>query len=288
VRLLPSIDALPAGLRFVAVLGMFDGVHVGHQLMLSTTVRAAGEAGAEPILITFDPHPEQVLRGSAPPLLCDPEERLAHFAAAGIAITAVQRFDREFSSQSPEVFLRRLAHGRVMVGLVMTPETAFGRDRTGTAAVVEQLSPVIGFRVIRLEQATAGGHPISSSRIRQLLAAGSLAEVSQLLGRDYAVVGRVAGAVEPTVPGRQAVAIELDRDVVVPPPGAYAARLSWGGTDPLHARHAADGMARLVTAPSAMQPRLEVEAGTDVPGDGRLRVAFARPLARAEEIPAAS
>ena len=227
--LLHSMDALRPGLRFVVVLGMFDGLHLGHQRILSITVRNARAEGAEAVLLTFDPHPEAVLRGSRPPLLCDPAERLARFEQAGIGTTVVHPFDRQFASQSAEEFLRRLSMGRDLAGLVITPETAFGRDRSGTTAVIEQLAPTIGYRVIHLPQQHSRGAPISSSRLREQLAAGALDEVRRMLGRSYAVVGELAegerslaGAVVDRI--HQTVWLVLRAELALPPEGAYAVR----------------------------------------------------------------
>ena len=83
MELLTDVDELPAGLRFVIAVGMFDGVHRGHSRMLRTEVEAAARLAAPPVALTFDPHPEAVLRGAPPPLLCDPAEKVALLAAAG-------------------------------------------------------------------------------------------------------------------------------------------------------------------------------------------------------------
>ena len=141
MQLLTDVDQLPAGLRFVIAVGMFDGVHRGHSRMLKTEVAAAERLAATPVALTFDPHPDAVLRGTSPPLLCDPTEKVALLAAAGAHYVVVQPFDRRFADQSAESFLRRLAGGRSLAGVVMTEETAFGRDRAGTLAAVEKLAP---------------------------------------------------------------------------------------------------------------------------------------------------
>ena len=142
---LADVNELPRGLSFAFALGVFDGVHRGHRRVLHETVAAAARARAVPVVMTFDPHPDEVLRGSAPPLLCDPQEKLAHLARAGIGLTIVQRFDRQFAAQAPDLFLRRLARDRDLRALVMTAETAFGRDRAGTLATAEQMSRTLGF-----------------------------------------------------------------------------------------------------------------------------------------------
>src|SRR6188768_1906176 len=103
-------------------IGMFDGVHRGHQRLLGALTRAATRSDAQPVVVTFDPHPAEVLRGSAPPLLADPAEKLARLESLGIGTTVVQHFDREFAAQPPDEFLARLCHGRDLTAIVMTAE----------------------------------------------------------------------------------------------------------------------------------------------------------------------
>ena len=136
MRQLSDIDQLPAGLRFVVAVGMFDGVHRGHAAMIRSEASAANRLNAKAVVVTFDPHPETVLRGSTPLLLCDPVEKAALLAAAGADYVVVQPFDQAFAGQPAASFLNRLASGRALVGIVMTPETAFGRDRDGTLATI--------------------------------------------------------------------------------------------------------------------------------------------------------
>ena len=101
---------------------MFDGVHRGHRRVIAALRRAAARYDAEPVVLTFDPHPAQLLRGSAPPLLCDTSERLALLAAEGVHTVVVQRFDHAFAEQPPEAFLERLCRGRHLQALIMTAE----------------------------------------------------------------------------------------------------------------------------------------------------------------------
>ena len=279
MQLLESVDDLPTAVRFVLGVGVFDGVHRGHARMLRTAVVAARRLAAQPIVVTFEPHPELVLRGQQPPLLCDPVEKLARFAAAGIAVTVVQRFDRAFADQAADDFLRRLAHGRSLAGVVMTDETAFGRDRAGTLAAVEALTPQLGFEVLHVPQLFVGGRRISSGRIRELLVDGSIGEVKRLMGRDYAVVGEVVrGDGRGRDLGFPTANLLFQRPVALPRDGIYAVRVSWGGTDPLAAASRAAGVASLGVRPTfgAGERVLEVNL-FDFDGDlyaERLRVEF--------------
>jgi riboflavin kinase / FMN adenylyltransferase len=281
MQLLDHVDALPRGLRYVLVVGMFDGVHRGHQGVLLSTVRAAAAEAASAVVLTFDPHPGVVLRGSAPALLCDPAEKLARLAQAGVALTVVCPFDARFADQSPDEFLRRLAGDRDLRGVVMSAETAFGRDRAGTTAAVEALAGELGFRVFRAAEQLLGGERISSSRIRRALAHGRLSEVRRLMGRDYAVIGTVVhGDARGRELGYPTANLAFDEPVALPPDGIYAARVSWGGEDPLQPIHRALGVCSLGVRPTfgVSERTLEVHL-FDFDGDlygRRLRMEFVR------------
>ncbi len=281
MQVLDHVDALPRGLRFVLVVGMFDGVHRGHQGVLSTTVRAAEAAGATAVALTFDPHPAAVLRGAAPALLCHPAEKLERLDRAGIGIAVVCPFDARFADQSPEQFLLRLAEDRELSGIVMSSETAFGRDRAGTIAAVEALAPRLGFSVVRAPELALAGGRVSSSRIRDELGAGRLSTVRRLLGRDYAVAGTVVhGDARGRELGYPTANLAFDEPVALPPDGIYAARVSWGGDELLAPVHWALGVASLGVRPTfGLSSRtLEVHL-FDFAGDlydRRLRMEFVR------------
>lgn len=251
MRVLRSIDELPADLRFALTIGMFDGVHRGHQRAIGTLVRVARRAKAEAVVLTFDPHPAQVLRGSAPPLLCAPEERLARLAELGVDTTVVQPFDAAFADQPPDAFLERICAKRRLVALVMTGESAFGRDRAGILDRIRQLAKEMKFRAVEVARLTSDGGTVSSTRLRGQLAAGRLGDVRRLLGRRYAVSGRVvAGEGRGRTLGYPTANLAFDAPVALPPDGVYAVRVGWGGKDPLRPARTADGVASLGVRPT--------------------------------------
>lgn len=246
-----GVDALPRGLRFVATLGVFDGVHRGHRAVLGATVRAAAKLRAESVAITFDPHPEQVLRGSSPPLACDGAERLERITATGIGHIVVQPFDRAFSEQRAEEFVDRLRRGRDLAGLVMSAESAFGHDREGTAATLRRLAADEGWALIEVPTLERAGGRVSSGRIRTLIEAGRLSQAAALLGRPYAVIGRVVhGDARGRTLGFPTANLDFPADVALPPNGIYAVRVSWEGESVLAPRHRADGVASLGVRPT--------------------------------------
>ena len=284
MKRLESIDDLPDGLRFVLAIGMFDGVHRGHRRVIAALRRAAARYDAKPVVLTFDPHPAQLLRGSAPPLLCDTPERLALLGREGVHTVVVQRFDHAFSEQPPDAFLERLCRGRHLRALIMTAESAFGRDRAGGLAAVRRLAPQLGFAVIEVSRLASEGLTVSSTGLRNLLSEGRLAAVRRLLGRDYAVVGRVVrGDGRGRDLGFPTANLAFDAPVALPPDGIYAVHVGWGGRDLLDAQHRADGVASLGVRPTFADDGariLEVNL-FDVEADlysKRLRVEFVRRL----------
>lgn len=216
VHVIADIDHLRPGLRFVATVGVFDGVHLGHVHVLERLRDLATELDAAPVAITFDPHPQAVITGRVPDLICDSEEKLARMTDAGAAVIVVQRFDEAFRAQTAEEFLDRLARGRDLAGLVMSAESAFGRDRQGTVDTVRRLAARDHFRLVEVDTLEVDGAPVSSSRIRAAVAAGDLAAAERLLGRPYTIIGDVT---DTDVHGWRA--LRPAEPFVLPPTGRY-------------------------------------------------------------------
>lgn len=188
------IDALQSAHgRLFVVLGVFDGLHRGHLYMLGELVRAARTRDARPAVITFDHHPDEILAGSAPPLLCDPEERLERLAGAGVALTVVDHFDLKTRMTPYDTYVRTIADRIGLAGFLMTPESAFGFERRGTPDTVAELGRSIGYDVVVVPTLELAGRPVRSADIRAAIAAGDLAAAAALLGRPYAVVGSGSG-----------------------------------------------------------------------------------------------
>jgi riboflavin kinase/FMN adenylyltransferase len=283
MEIVRGVDELPGGLRFVLAIGMFDGVHRGHQRVLRRLVATARRRNARSVLLTFEPHPAQVLRGETPLVLCSEPERRARLAALGVDLLVIQRFDREFADQPPADFLRRLSVGRHLVAIVMTPDSAFGRDRAGVLPAVRRLGRELGFDIAEVTSLAGEGAMISSTRLRTLIVEGRLAEARRLLGRSYAVVGRVVlGDRRGRELGYPTANLELDEPMTLPPDGIYAARVSWDGAHPLAPARIADGVVSLGVRPTfgGGGRVLEVhifDTSEDLYGQ-RLRVEFVRRL----------
>jgi riboflavin kinase/FMN adenylyltransferase len=171
-------------------LGVFDGVHRGHQSVLSATREAAAARGARPVALVFDPPPIEVIRPDRTlDRLAPLEENLARIADAGVHPVAMA-FDSTLRELPAEAFLDRLAPGIQPVAVVMTPDSAFGKDRAGTPERLTELGPERGFEIVVIDPELDDG-PISSSRVRQALAGGDVETATRLLGRWPAVTGTV-------------------------------------------------------------------------------------------------
>lgn len=177
----------------VLTLGVFDGLHLGHQTIMKTIVKRAKATDSVPTVITFDPHPRAVLHPeNAPPLLQTLDQRLANFEVLGIEQAIVIRFDTEFADQNAEEFLRDIVHERLQAREVYLGKGfAFGKNRGGNIELLKEMSERLGFFADEVEEITLRGQRISSSKIRQLLAEGKVNLARRMLGRPYGVEGQI-------------------------------------------------------------------------------------------------
>jgi riboflavin kinase/FMN adenylyltransferase len=220
MEVISGIEALrpELGPAFV-VVGVFDGLHLGHLFLLRHLVAEAATRDARPTVITFDHHPDEVLTGHAPPLLLDPAERLERLADAGVAVTVVQPFDAALRETPYDAFVERIRARVELCGFLMTPDAAFGYQRQGTPEALALLGQRDGFDVVVVEPFTLDGRPVRSSEIRSAIAAGGLAEAAALLGRPVTLTG----AVEHDGPNGRLLAFDLP--IALPPDGDYACRV---------------------------------------------------------------
>jgi riboflavin kinase/FMN adenylyltransferase len=185
-------DPKPAVRDTVLAIGSFDGVHRGHRALLERVVREARELGFTPAVLTFEPLPRELLfPDRAPPRLSTLSAKLHAFAEAGVEIAYICRFNRAFAAQSPEAFALRLRqlHGarRVLVGR----DFRFGAKRAGDVPLLVAEGRRLGFEVETLATVEDGADRVSSTRVREALSSGDLDLAARLLGRPYAILGRV-------------------------------------------------------------------------------------------------
>ncbi|NNE65059.1 MAG: bifunctional riboflavin kinase/FAD synthetase [Pyrinomonadaceae bacterium] len=177
----------------VLTLGVFDGLHLGHQEIMKKVAERATEIDAVPTAITFDPHPRAVLHPeNAPPLLQTLDQRLANFEVLGIRQAIVIRFDKEFAAQDAEEFLSEIIHERLEAKEVYLGHGfAFGKNRAGNIDLLRSKSKKLGFHADEVGEVRLRGKRISSSRIRELLRDGKVNLARRMLGRPYGIEGAI-------------------------------------------------------------------------------------------------
>ncbi len=227
----PSDLGRPASGVCVA-MGMFDGVHLGHQHVLRQAVLDARALGATPVAVTFDPHPLAIVHPEhAPRLLQSPAQRLRALAGLGLDAALVLRFDRDLAAIDGPGFIHRLADGFGRIRSVTVGQGFhFGRNRTGNVPLLRALGRSLGFATHAVAPIHIGLERVSSTRVRSSLREGRLGMVAELLGRPYALGGMVvAGRRLGRALGFPTANIDVS-SLELPPWGAYAARAILQGT----------------------------------------------------------
>lgn len=225
------LPRLPNGTT--VTVGSFDGVHLGHQAVLQEIDRRARAAGRASVLVTFDPHPLEVVNpDAAPPLLTTGPERLEILAQSPLDYVLILRFDRQLAGLPPESFVRDILLERCAVReLVIGHDHGFGRGRSGDVETLRRLGAREGFEVDVVDPVDFGGQHVSSSRIRRAVAGGDLLTARAMLGRPYGVVGRVGkGERRGRLLGIPTINLtELSPRKLLPPDGVYAVAVEWRG-----------------------------------------------------------
>ena len=182
----------PASHHVALTIGNFDGVHRGHQAMLSRLVEAAEDLALPPTVLTFDPHPREFFApGSAPPRLSTLRDKLEMFSALGVARVHIARFDAGLAGlTAPEFIDRVLVRSLGARWILVGEDFRFGRGRTGDLALLRTSGR--SFSVETMPTVTLGAQRISSTAIREALAKGDLERAAEMLGRPYAISGHVA------------------------------------------------------------------------------------------------
>jgi riboflavin kinase / FMN adenylyltransferase len=198
MRLFHGTDNADITRPTVLTLGVFDGLHLGHQLIMRTVSERARAIGAVPTVITFDPHPRALLHPeSAPPLLQTFDQKIEALGVLGIEQTIVIRFDKEFSQVRAQDFLRTVIAERLHAKEVyLGCGFAFGHGREGKIDLLRAVSQSLGFFADEVPELRLRGRRISSSRIRELLQQGRVNNARRMLGRPYGVEGMVVRGAE--------------------------------------------------------------------------------------------
>jgi riboflavin kinase/FMN adenylyltransferase len=173
-------------------IGVFDGVHLGHQKLLGRLVTGAHKENSPAVVVTFDPHPAVILGGKAGfKYLTPPEERQQLFAFMGVDITATLQFNRAFANRTAEDFTQTLSTRLGLRHLIIGYDTALGKDRQGDASRLISIGRNLGYKVEVVSPVIKSGEVISSSHIRKTITLGQVSRASEDLGRDYSLEGVV-------------------------------------------------------------------------------------------------
>ena len=250
----------------VVSVGMFDGVHLGHQAILAANLTRARSLGAVPTVVTFRRHPKRLLLGRAPKTLTTLEHRLELFARAGIEHTAVLNFDAGLRALTAAEFASEVGvRGLGVLCFVLGFDSKFGRDRGGTPETLRAL----GFEVEVTPQVAIRGRPVSSTVIREAVELGDLTTAAAMLGRPVSVFGRVVhGSSLGHRIGFPTANLDLHQELH-PPPGVYACRvhhLIRMGARRSHAGVANIGFRPTVVPEPSRHPQVEVHL-LDFEGD---------------------
>jgi riboflavin kinase/FMN adenylyltransferase len=226
LRSIAELAVVPAPV--VLAIGVFDGLHLGHRSVLSRALREAERLGGTAVPLSFDPHPARVLRPEQPPLLLTAtEHKLRLLAAMGFENALLLAFDAALRATSAEAFVRSLAAAACPLAAVCVGhQWSFGRGREGNLELLAQLGAELHFEEIGVPEVEWEGEPVSSTRIRNALAAGNLPLASQLLGRSCTVLGEVChGRALGRTIGFPTANLALFNEQL-PPNGVYAVRVN--------------------------------------------------------------
>ncbi len=218
--------------NIVVGLGNFDGMHIGHQKLISWLVELAKEVGGTPAVFTFDPHPLAVLKpGKSPLFLLSQESKQKMMAGMGVEILLLVPFNLEFAGMAPEDFIKTVLHEELEAkGVVVGYNNTFGHQGRGTPALLEKLSSNYGYKVRVVPPVMIDGKAVSSTRIRNLLAKGKVAEAAGLLGYYPFVEGQVvAGEQRGRALGFPTANLDIDQTLLVPANGVYSVKVRIDG-----------------------------------------------------------
>jgi riboflavin kinase/FMN adenylyltransferase len=229
-------QAAPGGWgRAVVTIGVFDGVHKGHQQIIGHTVKRAGELGMQSVVVTFDPHPSEVVRpGTHPAILTEQARKAELIEALGVDVLCVIPFTHTFSRLPAEAFVHDVLVEHLHAALVVEGENfRFGHKQAGDVEMLRRLGRTFGFSVEGAPLVSDDGMIFSSTYIRSCVAAGDVAAAARALGRPHRVDGAVIrGDRRGRELGYPTANLLTRMYAAIPAEGVYAAWASWPGEGP--------------------------------------------------------
>jgi riboflavin kinase/FMN adenylyltransferase len=175
-------------------IGVFDGVHLGHQAVIGRAIESAELTGGSTVVATFHPHPVRVLRPEkAPRLLTSTQHKIRLIRSLGVDALLILQFTLEFSRTPPELFIQNLVRASNQLRQICVGrEFAFGANRSGSVRLLEELSPKFGFELGTVPPVLVGGQVVSSTLVRSAIECGALDFANSLLGREFTILGTVS------------------------------------------------------------------------------------------------
>lgn len=216
----------------VLTLGMFDGIHIGHQAIIQQLNEIAARIDGESVLLTFEPHPRVVLGKGADDLqlLTTLEEKIDLLKKAGLKNLILHPFTKEFANLSSEEFVKELLVDQIGIhSIVIGYDHHFGKNREGNFEQLHEFSKNYGFNCIKIEEVSANGKHISSTQIRKALLEGNVDFAREGLGRNYALTGKVVhGDKLGRTLGFPTANLEIEKFKLIPGNGVYVVKVQLG------------------------------------------------------------
>lgn len=236
MKLFNHINQVKGISNAVVTMGTFDGVHLGHQAIFKEMVGLAREVGGSTLVVTFYPHPRQVLNIDSDNLrfICSQEDKIHRLAESGIENVVVLPFTKEFSCTPSEVFIKEFIIKKLHpVAVVVGYDHHFGKNRMGDYSLLQELGRQYQFKVVRVNALDIDGIAVSSTKIRNALALGNVKVANKLLGYVYSVTGTVVRGNEigRTI-GFPTANLDIPKELkMINNAGVYACRVNIDGKD---------------------------------------------------------
>lgn len=234
MKIFQNFRGFSSGKPLALSLGMFDGVHLGHQSIISELKRIASEKNLESAVLTFWPHPRLVFNPNEDlKLLNTLEEKTTLLENFGIENLFLKNFDEEFRNLTGEEFVKQVLVGKLNIKhLIVGHDHVFGKNRSGDFQLLEKLAPKLGFSVEQMEAVNIYNNNISSTKVRNALLEGNIKEANLMLGYNYSLTGTVVhGKKIGRTIGYPTANIETDSLKLLPKKGAYIVEVSLGGNN---------------------------------------------------------
>jgi riboflavin kinase/FMN adenylyltransferase len=252
-----AADLNPGSRKVCVAIGVFDGVHLGHQQVIRQTMADASQHDALSVVVTFDRHPNAIVAPDRiPPLIYPLAKKLQVIESLGVNATYLIEFTKEFSTIPAEKFVRDLVREfKNVQSICVGSNFTFGHKRGGNVELLRALGKELNFQVHGLASVALDGQPVSSTRVREVIRVGNFDQANQMLGRPYSLCGKV---VQGDGIGRKLGFATANIDVVglaLPPTGVYAARAQ--ASNQTYRAAVNIGYRPTISSPA---PKLQVEA----------------------------